>query len=126
MMVLDTICEDFENIDQIILPMVAQDCGKLGLAVKRSEVVCALALLVEDGMARAYDLHDLTEGDPFSGELRSLPPLDQVENDFKIYFYITEQGKELHRSYHTSWPFDDDGERRPNWQPALPGRSMFK
>jgi hypothetical protein len=32
-MVLNAICDDFENIDQIILPVVARDCAKLGFSV---------------------------------------------------------------------------------------------
>jgi uncharacterized DUF497 family protein len=30
-MVLNAMCDDFENVDQIILPQVAKDCTKLGL-----------------------------------------------------------------------------------------------
>ena len=38
-MVLNAICDDFENVDQIILPVIARDCGKLGLVVERPEVL---------------------------------------------------------------------------------------
>ena len=68
-------------------------------------------------MAKVYDLQNLKKGDPFSGELRSMPPLDQVEENFKTYFYITEKGKELHLSDDAWWPFDDDGELRPGRHP---------
>jgi len=37
-MVLDQICDDYENVDQIILPDVARDCAKLGFAVERSHI----------------------------------------------------------------------------------------
>src|SRR3989442_13276343 len=87
-MVLDAISDDFENVDQIILPNVAEDCGKLEFVVERSEIVRALAGLVEDGLAKAYDLHNLPNRNPFSGELRSMPTLDQVEESFRTYFYI--------------------------------------
>lgn len=110
---MNAICDDFENVDQRILPGVAGDCGKLGLSVERSEVVIALAGLVEDGFAKAYDLHDLPGRDPFSGELRCMPALDQVEEHFRTYFYRTKEGMDFHLSDDTWWPFDDDGGRRP-------------
>ena len=50
-MVLDAISDDFENVDQIILPNVSEDCRKIGFVVERSEIVRALAGLVEDGLA---------------------------------------------------------------------------
>lgn len=112
-MVLNEICDDFENVDQTILPAVAKDCAKLGFVVDRSEIVRALAGLVEDGLAKGYVL-DGHSGDPFSGELPGMPPLDQIERDFKTYFYITERGMAFHTSDDTCWPFEDDGERRPN------------
>ena len=115
-MVLNAITDDFENVDQIILPSVAEDCSKLGFVLERSEIVKALAGLVEDGLAKAYDLRHLPNRDPFSGELPSMPPLDQVEEDFKTYFYITKSGMDFHLSDDTWWPFDEDGERRPNWR----------
>jgi hypothetical protein len=114
-MVLNAICDDFENVDQIILPVVAEDCGKLGFIVERSEIVGALTRLVEDGLAKAYDLHNLPNGDPFSGELGNMPSLDQVEEYFKTYFYITKKGMDFHTSDDMWWPFHDNGERRPNW-----------
>jgi hypothetical protein len=117
-MVLDTISDDFENVDQIILPTVSQYCGKLGFTVERGEVVGILALLVEDGMAKAYDLRNLSDDrNPFSGEITGMPPVDEVENDFRIYFYITERGLELHRSYGVWWPFDEEGDLLPGWAP---------
>src|SRR5579871_5818218 len=91
-MVLSAISDDFENVDQIIFPSVAEDCSKLEVIVERSEIVTALAGLVGDGLAKAYDLHNLPNRDPFSGELPSMPSLDQVEEDFRTYFYITKSG----------------------------------
>ncbi len=116
MMVLDAICDDFENVDQIILPEVAGNCRKLGLVVKRSEIVNALAGLVEDGLAKAYDLANLPNPrDSFSGELESMRSLDQVEENFKTYFYITKKGTDFHASDDAWWPFDDEGKRLPDW-----------
>src|SRR5450432_2404283 len=45
-MVLNELCDDFENVDQIILPHLAEHCCKLGLAIERPEVVKVVAGLV--------------------------------------------------------------------------------
>jgi hypothetical protein len=57
-LVLNAICDDYENVDQILLPNVAKDGARFGLAVERPEVVNALAGLIEDGLAKTYDLDD--------------------------------------------------------------------
>ena len=107
-------CDDFENVDQIILPKVAKDCAKLGFSVERPEIVKTLAELVADGMAKAYILSGYSR-DPFSGELQGMPSLDIVEEDFKTYFYPTKKGMDFHLSDDTWWPFDDDGNVLTNW-----------
>ena len=107
------ISDDYENVDQIILPHVTKDCAKLGLAVERSEIVQSLGKLIVDGLAKAY----LFAGrEPFPTELQGMPPLDRVEEDFKSYFYITKKGLDLHLSDDKWWPFDDDGNPLPNWR----------
>lgn len=53
-MVLREISDDYENIDQIILPNVAKQCSKLGFVVERSQIVTALGELIQDGLAKAY------------------------------------------------------------------------
>jgi hypothetical protein len=45
-----------------------------------------------------------------------MPSLNQVEQDFRTYFYITKEGMELHRSDTPGWPFDGDDEPLPGWQ----------
>ncbi len=96
-LVLNSICDDFENVDQVILREVAEAGAKCGLTIERSEVVQALAGLIADGLAKAYILSGSGD-DPFSGELKGMPPMDAVEEDFKTYFYITKQGMDLHRT----------------------------
>jgi hypothetical protein len=113
-LVLNSICDDFENVDQVILPDVAADGAKCGLTIERPEVVEALAGLIEDGLAKAYRLPGPSR-DPFSGELKGMPPMDVIEEDFKTYFYITEKGMDLHLSDDTWWPFDDEGHLRQDW-----------
>jgi hypothetical protein len=105
-MVLNAICDDYENVDQVILRDVAKDCAKLGFTVERSEIVDALGKLVDDGLAKAYLL---SSTQPHT-ELRGMPPLDAVEENFETYFYITKKGMDLHLSDDTWWPFDDQGE----------------
>ncbi len=103
LMVLNAICDDYENVDQMILPYVEKDCAKLGLTMERSEIVNALSELVGGGLARAYPL-------PSSEPLQGMPGLDAVEENFTTYFFITEKGMDLHLSDDTWWPFDDQGE----------------
>lgn len=104
-MVLNAMCDDFENVDQIILPMVARDCAKLGFLVERADNVKKLTGLVIDGLAKVYLLSGT---EPFRTELQGMPPVDVAEEDFKIYFYITKKGMEFHRSHDAWWPFDGD------------------
>jgi hypothetical protein len=113
-LVLNSICDDFENVDQVILRDVATEGAKCGLTVERPEVVEALAALIEDGLAKAYILSG-TGGDPFSGELQGMPPMDVVEEYFKTYFFMTKKGMDLHLSDDTWWPFDDEGKPLPDW-----------
>jgi hypothetical protein len=101
-LVLNAICDDYENVDQVILRDVAQDAAKLGLDLERPDVVAALANLVHDGLAKAYRLSSKAE------ELEGMPPLDVVEEDFKTYFYITKKGMDLHLSDDSWWPFDEE------------------
>ena len=111
-MVLDAMCDDYENIDQIILPTVARDCAKLGFSVERSEIVKAVSELVMDGLAKAYLL---SCWEPFSTELRGMPPVDVVEEYFQTYFYITKKGMDFHLSDDTWLPFDDEDNVLPDW-----------
>jgi len=111
-MILNVMCDDYENVDQIILPMVAKDCAKLGFSVERAEIVMRLGELVAEGMAKAYLL---SSWEPFSTELEGMRPVDVVEEDFKTDFYITKKGLDFHRSNDKWWPFDDEDNVLPNW-----------
>ena len=115
-LVLNTICDDFENVDRVILRDVADIGASCGLTIQRAEVVESLRALAEAGLARAYDLFPGIR-DPFSGELHGMPPLDLVEHDFRTYFYVTRQGIELHKADSRWWPLNDEGALRPDWKP---------
>jgi hypothetical protein len=115
-LVLNAMCDDFENVDQVILPQVAQVGAKCGLAIHRSDVLEALCALVGTGLAKAYDL-SATDRDPFSGEIQGMPSLAVPEEDFRTYFYVTKQGTDFHLADSTWWPLDDGDELRPDWKP---------
>jgi hypothetical protein len=53
-LVLNSISDDYENVGQVILWDVAEDGAKCGLTIERSEIVDALGVLIEDGLAKAY------------------------------------------------------------------------
>lgn len=103
--VLASICDDYENVDQVILRQVAEEGSKQGIAVDRSEIVSALAALIEGGLAKAYTL-SCTE--PFSVELGGMPELDVIEMDFATYFLATKKGVELHLADYPCWRSEDD------------------
>lgn len=115
-LVLNAICDDFENLDQRILAEVAGPALKCGLTIQRSDIVRTLQELVEGGLAKAYDL-SASGTDPFSGEIAGMPPLDVVEENFKTWFYITHKGQEFHTADDAWWPFDDAGSVRRDWIP---------
>ncbi len=117
--VLDSISDDFENVDQVILSHVAKIGRKCGLKIERPEVVKTLADLVKDGLAKAYILPG-PKPDPFSGELEGMPPLDEI-NEVGTYFYITEKGMALHLADDDPWPLDDDGNLKPDWRLTAEG-----
>jgi len=99
-MVLDCICDDYENVDQIIL-RDARDLGaRIGWTIDRSEVVQELAGLVADGLAKAHNLSALQ---PHVTELDGMPPLDAIEDDFKTYFLATRKGIDLQTSDDSWW-----------------------
>src|SRR6202035_5189880 len=110
LLVLNAICDDYENVDQVILRDVAQNGTKCGLTIDRPEVVAALSRLIEEGHAKA-----LSGSAPHATELRGMPPIDIPEEYFKTYFYITKKGMDVQVSHDTSWPLDDEGNLKPDW-----------
>ncbi len=115
-LVLNTICDDFENVDQVTLREVADIGAKCGLTIQRHEIVDAMRALVDAGLAKAYDL-SVSGRDPFSGELQRMPSLDVVEEEFRTYFYVTKKGMNFRGADATWWPLDSDYALRPDWNP---------
>lgn len=98
--------DDFENIDQIILPTVSREASELGIAVTRADIVEALTQLVKDGMAKAYMLGPGTIN-AFSGELSGRPEVVAVEEGFQTYFYVTKHGLDFYNARRTYGPGDE-------------------
>ena len=117
-LIVNSMCDDFENVDQVILRDVARLAAKCGLTIERSEVVQNLRALVEAGLVKAYDLAPGIR-DPFSGELQGMPPLDAPAEYFRTYFYPTQKGMDWHKADRTWRPLDDDDVLRSDWEPSL-------
>ena len=117
-LILNSMCDDFENVDQVILRDVAGVAAKCGFTIERPDVVQNLRALVEAGLVKAYDLAPGI-GDPFLGELQGMPPLDAPEDCFRTYFYPTQKGMDWHKADPTWWPLDDDDVLRSDWEPSL-------
>jgi hypothetical protein len=111
-LVLNSICDDGENVDQIILSEVNRDAAKCGMTIERAEVIDALTQLVEGGLAEAWIL---SEWPGKSVKVQGMPPMEIIEEKFQTYFFITEEGMKAHLSDDTWWPFDDEGDRRSDW-----------
>jgi hypothetical protein len=112
MEVLNSICDGCENVDQCILSMVNTHSDKTGITITRGEIVEALTELVKSGLAKAEHLS------PWPGEsveVEGMPTMDEIEEFFKTYFFITERGMEVHLSNGPRWPRDDEGNLRPGW-----------
>jgi hypothetical protein len=107
-LVLNEITDDFENVDQVILRNVSQTGSKCGLTIERSEVVAALASLVQDGLAKAYRL-------PSQEPLQGMPICDEIEEYFKTYFYVTKEGMAVHLADDSWWPLDEDQKLKKDW-----------
>ena len=103
-MVLNEISDDYENIDQIILPAVVRESAKHGVTVRRSEIVNALTELVNEGLAKAYFL----SSDAPAMEIEGVPRLEAIEKDFQTYFLITPKGM-AHHLADDSWWNPDSG-----------------
>lgn len=100
-LVLDKICDDYENVDQTILEDVTRDATEFNLTITRSDVVAALGQLVAQGLAKAYTLSSTP---PFVTEIIGMSPLEEVEEYFETYFLATPQGLDLQLNDTSWWP----------------------
>lgn len=82
LIVLNSICDGYHNVDQCILSDAAKEGAACGLTIERPEVVETLASLIEDGLAEACLLSPTEPGQDIQG----MPQLDVVEEFFETYF----------------------------------------
>jgi hypothetical protein len=104
-LVLNEICDDYENVDQIIAPTVAECGARCGYVIDREEVIAALAWLIDQGFARAYYL-------PSNVPVEGMPPRHEIDQQMKVWFWVTKKGMEFHNADDSWWPFND-GESGP-------------
>jgi hypothetical protein len=87
------------------------------MQVKTPEVLQTLHDLIDAGLAKAYRLGNQPaqelSGMPTAGEIGS--PYESRLND--LYFYLTQEGMNIHLADYPDWPFDDDNILRKHWSP---------
>jgi hypothetical protein len=110
LLVLGEIADDYEEPNHIY-ENVARRATACGIATTQQLVELLLLELVEQGMAKAYDLR-AEDG----AELAGAPRLDQVS---EYYFLITSEGLAAFVAARTAgpWPFDDEGDLVDGWCP---------
>jgi hypothetical protein len=116
MFTLNAICDDYENLSVTIADEVTKWGAECGLEIERSEIVAALADLIERGWAKAYWLH-LSSRAPM--EIEGMPPLDKLDGHFGAWFGITDAGMKVQLADWEFWPFDDENQLRPGWTSPL-------
>lgn len=106
-LVLDKICDDYENVDQTILEEVTRDAPEFHLTITRSDVVAALEQLIALGLAKAY----VAAGTPLRlVATAGMPSMDLVEEeDFRTWFYATPKGLDLQLNDTSWWPENETG-----------------
>ena len=112
--VLNSISDDYENLSQEITGMVTKDGTDCGVTIEKSEIVTALEELVRRGWAKAYRLDN---GPP--AEFDRMPSIEEMEDFYGAWFYITDAGMKVQLEPWEHWPFDDDGQPRKDWTPPL-------
>ena len=90
-LVLGEICDDYENVDQVILAAVGRTAAKCGVEVDRSDVVNALAGLIKDGLAKAYVL--ITHETLQYGTARHAAPRRRRREFFNLFLRYTTGNK---------------------------------
>jgi hypothetical protein len=112
MMVLNAICDDYEDIGQI-KTLVGRDAGHCGMKIEWPEIETALRELVRGGLARAYKLYPSSRPPHIHG---GMPPArEMVEHG--AYFSVTAEGMKLHLAEFEGWPFDEENNLRKDWTP---------
>jgi hypothetical protein len=116
MLVLNEICDDYENLAISIEMPIMERGGRCGLYVDKGEIVHALQELVELGLARPYRLHGDRRPN-WAEEMERMPSLEEMESPDGAWFFRTDAGLEAQLADWQPWPFDDDDELRKDWTP---------
>ena len=111
MFVLDTIADDYEEIEHIT-ELITAWFGACNLGISRNEIVRALIALTQEGFARAYHF---TPGHE-SEEITVLLSPDEIQPQ-DPYFWITDKGRQEVNCPDVGWPLDDEGLLRKDWVP---------
>ena len=111
--VLNAMVDDYESFEQISKD-IARDNERCGITANRSDILDALTTLIKDGLVQAYRY----SGPPRNefDKIQGVPPLDEIDNPWYSYFFVTKKGREVH-SATEDWPFDDDYVLRADWTP---------
>jgi hypothetical protein len=114
---LNAICDDYENLSVTIAHEVTKDGADCGVRIEKAEIVAALAELLNRGWAKAYRMDGSGSGAP--PEIEGMPSLEEMEDFFGAWFYITGAGMKVQLADWEFWPFDDDNRLRKDWTPPL-------
>jgi hypothetical protein len=112
MLVLNEICDDYENLAVSIEMPIKERGGRCGLYIEKEEIVEALTELFDLGWAKAYHL----DGERTT-VFKTMPSLTEMEDFSGAWFYRTEEGLRAQLENWEPWPFDDDDELKKNWTP---------
>jgi hypothetical protein len=111
MFILDVIADDYENLEKI-----QNEVGKLGiragLGIEPPEITRELIGLIKSGLVRAYRLSPTQPVE----EVQGVPPPQEVDG---LYYWLTDEGKEIQLADYPHWPFDETGNLRRDWSPPV-------
>lgn len=105
MFVLDSIADDYENLE-IICGDVSAMSTRCGLLIQCADVTQALISLIASGLASPYKLR------PTAIKIEGIPAIEALGD---YYYLVTEKGREVQLSDYAGWPFGENGELRKDW-----------
>jgi hypothetical protein len=104
---LNEITDDYEDFARILRNVVSEG-AVCGLTISPFEVEGSINRLIKRDLARAYVLSGHAAPKVFEGPVEG----DLVD---ALYYFATENGRDLNMKGEEDWPFDDDGALRVGW-----------